>query len=132
VDASHVAAAEGSSLTWTFRLSEPMSNGGFWSIQLMPPEGRFPELDTNDMPASFLETCGIIPPDPAVPLSQLGIFLSIEFAPDDRVATVTIPIEEDGVQESSEGVVLLLDAFGDPVVPLPIELTGLVSGTGPD
>ena len=28
-----------------------------------------------------------------------------------------------------EGVVLLLDGFGDPVVPLPIELTGEVPGS---
>ena len=128
VDASHVTAAEGSSLTWIFQLSEPMANGGFWSIQFMPPAGRFPELDTDDVPASFLENYGITPPDPAVPLSQLGIFLSIEFTPGDRVATLSIPIAADGVEEPAEGVVLLLDGFGDPVVPTPIELTGVVNG----
>jgi hypothetical protein len=126
VDASHVTAAEGSSLTWTFRLSEPLASTGFWSLQLMPAEGRFPELDTDDVPASFLEAFGIDPPVPAVPLSELGIFLGIEFEPGDRVATLTIPIAADGVEEPGEGVVLLLDGSGDPVVPRPIELTGLV------
>ena len=126
VDTSQVTAAEGSSLTWTFRLSEPMANGGFWSLQFVPPEGRFPELDTDDVPASFLDAFGIIPPDPAVPLSQLGIFLGIEFLPGDRVATLTIPTAVDAVEEPEEGVALLLDGFGDPVVPNPIELTGLV------
>ena len=33
-----------------------------------------------------------------------------------------------GAAEPAEGVVLLLDGFGDPVVPVPIELTGSVPG----
>jgi hypothetical protein len=130
VDAAQVTAAEGSSLTWTFRLSEPLANGGFWSIELMPAAGSFPELDTDDVPASFLEQFGIFPPDPAVPLSELGLFFSIEFLPGEQVATLTIPIAADGMGEPSEGVALLLDGFGDPVVPQPIELTGLVSDAG--
>jgi hypothetical protein len=126
VDAAQVTAAEGASLTWTFRLSEPMANGGFWSIEFMPAAGRFPELDTNDVPASFLEQFGILPPDPAVALSILGIFLSIEFLPGERVATLSIPIAADGVAEPKEGVAMVLDGFGDPVVPRPIKLEGSV------
>jgi hypothetical protein len=94
----------------------------------MPPEGQFPELDTDDVPPSFLENYGITPPDPAVPLSQLGIFLNVEFAPGEQVKTVELPTRADGLQEATEGVALLLDGFGDPVVPQPIELTGVVSG----
>ena len=75
---------------------------------------------------------GIEPPDPAVPLSELGIFLDLEFPPGGIDATLSLPIAADGVTEPAEGVVLLLDGFGDPVVPVPIELTGevprLVSG----
>jgi len=56
----------------------------------------------------------------------LGIFLSIEFQPGQRVATVSIPIAADGVAEPKEGVALVLDGFGDPVVPRPIKLEGLV------
>ena len=37
VDARVVTAVEGSSLEWTFRLSEPMASSGFWSIQLGGP-----------------------------------------------------------------------------------------------
>jgi hypothetical protein len=131
VDASEVVAAEGSSLKWNFRLSQPMANGGFWSIQLLPPEGHFSELDTDDLPASFLENYGILPPDPAVPLSQLGIFFSIEFLPGETMTTLSIPILSDGVQEPEEGVLLLLDGYGDPVVPLPIELMGRVPADSP-
>ncbi len=131
VDASEVVAVEGSSLSWNFRLSQPMANGGFWSIQLLPPEGRFSELDTDDVPASFLENYGILPPDPAVPLSQLGIFFNIEFPPGETMAALSIPILSDGVQEPDEGVLLLLDGYGDPVVPLPIEMTGRVPTDGP-
>jgi hypothetical protein len=63
-----------------------------------------------------------------VPLSQLGIFLSLEFAPGDTVVTVSIPIAQYGKGEADEGVSLLLDGFGDPVIPQPIELTGQVPG----
>ena len=126
VDAARVTAAEGTSLTWTFRLSEAMANGGFWSIEFVPAAGRFPELDTNDVPASFLEQFGAIPPDPAVPLSSLEVFLWIEFLPGERVATLSIPIAADGLAEAEEGVALVLDGFGDPVVPKPITLEGFV------
>ncbi len=128
VDAKRVTAAEGASLVWIFRLSSPMANGGFWSIVFMPPGGQFPELDTDDVPPSFLEQYGITPPDPAVSLSQLGIFLNVEFAPGEQVKTVEVPTRADGVREGTEGVALLLDGFGDPVVPQPIELTGIVPG----
>ena len=128
VNAAHVTAAEGAALAWTFHLSEPLAHGGFWSLQFLPAGSRFPELDTDDVPASFLELYGIVPPDPAVPLSELGIFLSLEFMPGETQATVTVPIAVDGVAEPAEGVVLLLDGFGDPVVPVPIELTGSVPG----
>jgi hypothetical protein len=131
VESRHVTAAEGSSLTWTFRLSEPLANGAFWSVELRPAAGRFPELDTDDVPASFLESIGIEPPAPAVPLSQIGIFLSVEFAPGADVATVTIPVAEDSKNEAAEGVVLVLDGFDDPIVPRPIELTGVVQAPNP-
>ena len=129
VDVGDVVASEGSALEWTFRLSEPMANGGFWSIQLLPAAGRFPELDTDDVPASFLEAFGIDPPVPAVPLSELGLFLSVEFLPGESVASLAIPVAADSLVEPTEGVALLLDGFGDPVVPRPIELTGRVTGT---
>lgn len=128
VDANEVTAAEGASLTWTFRLSAPLGDSVFWSIQFQPAAGRFAELGTDDVPASYLEHFGIVPPDPAVPLSELGLFLGIEFAPGTVEATVAIPIAPDGIVEPAEGVVLLLDGFGDPVVPLPIELAGIVPG----
>ena len=66
------------------------------------------------------------PPVPAIPLSQLGIVFGLEFAEGEQVKTITIPIAADGVAEAAEGVALRLDGFGDPVVPVPIELTGTV------
>jgi hypothetical protein len=128
VDAARVSAAEGGALTWTFRLSAPLADGASWAIQFLPAAGRFAELDTDDVPASFLEQFGVVPPGPAVPLSDLDIWLGIEFAPGSTEATVSIPTAADGLAEPTEGVVLLLDGFGDPVVPVPIELTGEVSG----
>ncbi len=129
VDAAQVTTEEGGTLAWTFRLSAPLADSAFWSIQFLPAAGRFPELDTDDVPASYLEHFGIVPPDPAVPLSELGLFLGIEFAPGATEVTVSIPIAVDGLAEPTEGVALLLDGFGDPVVPLPIELTGEVPGS---
>ena len=127
VDAAHVTAAEGAALEWTFRLSEPMANRAFWSVQIVPANGRFHELDTDDVDPAFLEQFGITPPDPAVPLSELGLSLGIEFEAGATVKTVTIPTRTDGVAEPAEGVALLLDGFEDPVVPQPIEMTGLVT-----
>lgn len=126
VDASVVTAVEGSSLEWTFRLSEPMASSGFWPIQLVAAGDRFGELDSEDLPQWFLESLGITPPDPAVPLSELGLFFGIEFAPGTRETTLTIPIDPDGAPEPREGVALRLEGFGDPVIPRPINLTGLV------
>ena len=126
VDANKVTATEGSSLEWTFRLSEPMANDAFWSIQVVGPQGGLSELDSNDVPPSFLEQYGITPPDPAVPLSELGIWFGIEFAPGATEATLSIPIADDGVSEGAERVALRLEGFDDPVVPLPIRLTGSV------
>jgi hypothetical protein len=126
VTSAHVEAPEGAVLTWTFNLSEPLVHGGFWYPQFLPSGSRFRELDTDDVPVSFLEFYGIVPPDPAVPLSELGIFLYLEFLPGETQATVTLPTFADGLPEPQEGVVLLLDGFGDPVIPVPIELTGTV------
>ena len=126
VDAARVTAAEGGTLAWTFRLSAPLADSAFWSIQIMPSDGRFAALDSDDVPAWYLEQFGIVPPVPAVPLSELGLFLGIEFAPGATEATVAIPVAADALTEPTEGVVLLLDGFGDPVVPAPIELTGEV------
>jgi hypothetical protein len=126
VDARQVSAAEGSALEWTFRLSAPMGDSVFWSIEVIAPTAQFIELDSDDLPRSFLLDRGIDPPDPALPLSQLGLFFGIEFAAGEREKTVTIPIDRDGISEPLEGVMLRLDGFGDPVVPRPIELKGLV------
>ena len=47
------------------------------------------------------------------------------------MAALSIPILSDGVQEPDEGLLLLLEGHGDPVVPLPIEITGRVPTDGP-
>ena len=121
-----VEAAEGGMLTWTFRLSKPLAESAFWSLQFQPAGGRFAELDTDDVPGDWLRGFGIEPPAPAVPLSELGLFLGIEFAPGTDVTTLSLPVAADGVTEPAEGVVILLEAFEDPVVPERMELTGVV------
>ena len=63
-----------------------------------------------------------------MPLSELGLSLGLEFQPGDTAVTVSLPVAADGVAEPAEGVVLLLEGFGDPVVPVPIEMTGEVPG----
>jgi hypothetical protein len=126
VDARRVTAAEGTSMTWTFRLSDPLADSAFWSIEFRPPASGLPELDTDDLPASYLEGLGFFPPDPAIPLSELGLYLSIEIPPGQTVATLTLPIAADGVAEPEERVALILDGFGDPVVPQPIRFYGVV------
>jgi hypothetical protein len=126
VDSQRVTAAEGTSMTWTFRLSQPMADSAFWSIEFRPPAIGLPELDTDDLPASYLEGLGFVPPDPAIQLSEFGLFLGIEIPPGETVATLTLPIAADGVAESEERVALTLYGFGDPVVPHPIKFYGVV------
>ena len=106
-----------------------MANWAFWSVQILAAGGRFPELDTDDVDPAFLDQFGIMPPDPAVPLSELGLSLGVEFQPGETAVTVTIPTRSDGVAEPTEGVVLLLEGFEDPVVPQPIETTGRVTAS---
>lgn len=126
VDAADVTTEEGGSLSWTLRLSAPMANPGFWFAQLVPVGAHVTELDTDDVPGWFLENYGITPPVPAVPLSELEISLNAEFPAGVTEVTLSIPIAPDGKSEPPEGVALRLDGFGDPVVPVPIELTGAV------
>jgi hypothetical protein len=127
VVAANVTASEGSSLTWTFRLSEPMLNWAGWIVLPVSPGSRFAEIDSDDLPREFLEQFGIFPPpDPALPFSQLGIYPFIEFAPGETEVTLSLPIAADDLHESAEGVALVLEGFDDPVVPVPIEITGLV------
>jgi hypothetical protein len=126
VDTPQVTAAEGDALRWTFRLSAPMANWAFWPLQIVAAAGRFTELDTDDVDPAFLEQFGMVPPDPAIPLSQLGLSPGLEFEPGTTAVTFEIPIRADARAEPFEGVVLLLDAAGDPVVPQPIEATGAV------
>jgi hypothetical protein len=126
VDVAQVTAVEGASLTWTFRLSEPLANWAFWPVQVIAAGSRFEELDTDDVERAFLEQFGILPPQPAVSLSDLGLSLGLEFEPGTTVRSVTIPVRADGTAEPVEGVVLRVDGFGDPVLPRPIETTGIV------
>jgi hypothetical protein len=125
VDAREATAAEGSALTWTFRLSEPMANAGFWSIPVVAPGGQLAELHSDDLPQSFYDDYGIIPPEPAVPLSELGLWFFIEIEPGDTETTLTIPIKDDGVSEPEEVVALILGG-DDVIVHGTIELTGRV------
>lgn len=124
--ANDVVAPEGGALTWTFRLSAPLAGWAFWQVGLVPVSAGLRELDTDDVPASFLADYGITPPVPAVPLSQLGLAFGLEFAEGEQEKTITIPIAADGVAEGAEGVALKLDSFGDPIVPASIDLTGTV------
>jgi hypothetical protein len=126
VEAAQVTAHEGGSLIWTLRLSAPMANPGFWFLQFVPTGAGLAELDSDDVPAWLLETYGILPPVPAVPLSELGIFLKAEFPAGVTELSLSIPVARDGRSEPAESVSLFLDGLGDPVVPEPIGLTGIV------
>jgi hypothetical protein len=126
VEAAQVTADEGGSLIWTLRLSAPMANPGFWFLQFVPTGAGLAELDSDDVPAWLLETYGILPPVPAVPLSELGIFLKAEFPAGVTELSLSIPVARDGRSEPAESVSLFLDGLGDPVVPEPIGLTGIV------
>ncbi len=105
-----------------------MANWAFWSVQILPAGRRFPELDTDDVLTRLSwSNSASRRPDPAVPLSALGLSLGIEFEPGDTAKSITIPTRSRRHRRTAEGVVLLLEAFGDPVVPQPIEMTGRMS-----
>jgi hypothetical protein len=126
VDAPTAVAYEGGELVWTFRLSDGVDAELFWAVQVVAPDGRFAELDTDDLPVVWFEQFGIPRPDPAIPLSQADLWLWIQFLPDQTETTLTLPIGIDEASEPEEGVALVLEGFDDPVVAEPIELVGMV------
>lgn len=129
VDAATVSGTEGDAVRWTFRLSASPADPLYYGLVAAPGPDGTTALDTDDLPPEFLrDVYGIEPPDPAVPLSDIGFFVLLFFDPGVQEATVEIPLLADGVAESEEQVTLTTETLepDDPTLPEPLTLTGIV------
>lgn len=122
----NIIGVEGSSLVWTFRLSSP-SSGNYYALSIVPLSTGAIELSSADVDAAWLEEVYYSsPPSPPVPLSSLGINLSLQFGYGVTSVQVVIPLAYDGIAEGNEMVRLEVMSYMDPTVPYPIVLTGTV------
>jgi hypothetical protein len=126
ITATDVTAREGQSLSWLLELSAPTA-GTYLSGSIISPRNGATELTSGDVPTSWLRSVGAsIPISDSVPLSELGIYLSIYFDYGSQMFEFSIPLSNDGQAEGDEVVVLELYNDIDPDNIETITLTGTV------
>ncbi|WP_198950240.1 hypothetical protein, partial [Kineosporia sp. A_224] len=130
-------AVEGGSLVWTVTLSAPSNR--FVSVDMLvrPVAAPGRELDSDDVPEDWLlgQTGLEARPVPAVPLSDLDLFLGAFVEPGATTGTVEIPVAADATVEGAEQVSLRVPAPdepfpgypGTPGLPSGADLTGTVT-----
>ncbi len=100
-------ASEGSNLRWQVRLSEPVDYFTAFGWKIVRNEGDAPSLRSNDVPAAWLRSFGIRPPQRAVPLWRLDRLRGFIFLDPGRTrGSVRIPTVVDGRNEGREVVSL--------------------------
>jgi len=100
---SEETAVEGGFLRWELSLSTP-TTGVYVYFTFVKPDGT--ELDTADVPKSWLNNLGIWPPSTPEPLSSLYSYFYVGFPYGVTTGTVVIPISKDGTAEGDETVML--------------------------
>jgi hypothetical protein len=102
VVASEVTAKEGQSLRWQLRLSAPTA-GTSVSFFVIPPNVTA-ELSSSDVPTSWLQQFAS-PRSTPMPLSSLGIYVSVNFPYGETSANLILPVAIDKMAEDVETVV---------------------------
>jgi hypothetical protein len=120
---------EGSDLRWVIELSEPVSYfvNIEWRVVRAADDVR--QLSSNDVPADWLRSMDIEPPQRPVALWRLeGLRGFLSIAPGRRRAIVSVPTVADGRTEGREA--LALELRGDPLLNRPVQRLAWVADEG--
>jgi hypothetical protein len=104
---------EGADLRWRVRLSDPVDYFSSFSWRVVRAPGDVRQLRSDDVPASWLRSAGVRPPDRPVPLWRLDLFGVAALEPGRSRAVVSIPTLADDRTEEREAVAL--EFRGEPL-----------------
>jgi hypothetical protein len=123
-EATNDRVAEGGTLVFTATLSFPVSADLWYNINLAELPGKA-TLYTDDVTPEFLYQWTGWVPDPAQPLWEV-IWANVNIPAGATSATFEIPTVADGIVEGREYVTVTLSGWEDPLLPIPITVTGIV------
>jgi hypothetical protein len=99
--------AEGADVRWRIGLSEPITYYASIGWRVVRADGELPQLRSDDVPAQWLRSMGVTPPQRPVALWRLDDLRgSVELDPEHQQAVVAIPTVEDDQGEAREVVAL--------------------------
>jgi dienelactone hydrolase len=117
-------ATEGNDLTWTLRLSEPVSFFVGWGLECR--NGVPDPIASTDVTSASIG----IDADPAVLLCDASPTSFVGIEPGETEATVAIGTLADALTEPAETATFVLSSFpGDPITPDPIELSATIEAS---
>ena len=104
-------AVEGTDVRWRIGLSEPIDSFESIGWRVVRADGGLPQLRSDDVPARWLRSRGVTPPQRPVPLWQLDDLRgNVDFHEDRQQAVVRIPTREDDRAEGRELVALRFES----------------------
>ena len=116
--------AEGGTLVFTATLSFPVGVDLWYSLTLGQLPGKA-TLFTDDVTPDFLYQWSGWIPDPPAPLWE-NAWPSLNIPAGTTTATFEIPTVADGIVEGREYLTVTLSGWEDPMLPIPITVTGIV------
>ncbi len=116
--------AEGGTLVFTATLSAPISTDLWYGLSFGEVAGK-PTLYTDDVTPEFMMLWSGWIPDPAQPLWQT-IWGNLNIPAGATTGTFEIPTVADGIVEGREYITVTMEGWEDPLLPVPITVTGIV------
>ncbi|MGL5930375.1 MAG: hypothetical protein ACRCY8_15700 [Dermatophilaceae bacterium] len=113
--APQATASEGGTLRWELTLAGPSDRTVEALVVARPAEGGATELSSDDVDQDWLADQGFEPPQPAVPLSELGLVLFGSVQPGETTGSVEVPLRSDDVQEGIEALSMRIPAKDEPI-----------------
>ncbi|MCU0280710.1 MAG: hypothetical protein MUE66_02515, partial [Acidimicrobiia bacterium] len=116
--------AEGGTLVFTATLSFPLGLDLWYGLSFGEVAGRA-TLYTDDVTPEFMYQWSGWIPDPAQPLWQM-IWGNVYIPAGSTTGTFEIPTVADGILEGREYITVTMEGWEDPLLPVPITVTGIV------
>ncbi len=109
-----LSGPEGTALTITVSIDNPLSGDIYAAVSFRAPEGALPEMDSDDIPPEvWQQWVSFDPPSPPLKLSESAVFLSLTIPAGSTSASIEIPLRADGVTEGNEAFgISVFDGFG--------------------